>query len=290
MSKLSSYIQLTKPRLTFLAVLSGIVGFIGGSSEIKFFDFFNLFHITLILILIGSACNIVNQAVEANLDKLMKRTATRPIPNGEVKKQQALILGYLLLFIGLIYSLLAFSSFLTFLSFLTFFSYIFLYTPMKQKTAFNTIIGAFPGAAPILIGWLAGTNNILPSYLALIAFFILFLWQLPHFFAIAWMNREDYKKANFKMISDYDENGKLISSLIFISSIALFFASLLPMFFMKSYDSLYYFFLLFILNLLMILLSLAIFFKRNKYMKLYFLYVTIFYLPAIFFVLILFQS
>ena len=175
--KILLYIQLTKPRLTMMAVLSGMVAFILAPKEIgeasSFLTFGSYLHIFICLYLFGAACNAMNQVIEYKLDKLMERTAKRPIPLGLITAKEGLIFSYILLLLASFYSLYFFSYELLFWGLLTFFMYIYVYTPLKTRSAFNTIVGAIPGALPIIIGWEAAGVS-LNSPLVWILFFILY--------------------------------------------------------------------------------------------------------------------
>jgi protoheme IX farnesyltransferase len=199
--KLRSYLELVKPRLSFLVAFSSAFGYMlsqkGGA------DLGTLMMFSLGGFMISGSAIVVNQILEKEYDKVMKRTMNRPIPTGRVSVQEAA--GYaVLLGIGGLILLLAYTNLLTvFLSILSFVLYSFVYTPLKRVGSISVFVGAFPGAFPPLIGWAAGSGIISPE--ALIIFGIQFIWQFPHFWAIAWLADEDYKKAGFKLLPG---NGK----------------------------------------------------------------------------------
>jgi protoheme IX farnesyltransferase len=197
------FLQLTKPRIVLLVVLTVAAGFYLGvvgrvSAPL-------LLHTLVGSALVAAGTNALNQVLEADLDALMRRTMCRPIPSGRLSAVAggafAWAVGaggvaYLAVFVNVVAALLAA---------LTLGSYVFIYTPLKRRTSFATLIGAVPGALPIVGGWAAARG--VPEMGAWILFAILFLWQLPHFLALAWIYREDYSRAGFRMISRGDPGG-----------------------------------------------------------------------------------
>lgn len=195
-SQLGAFFELTKPRITFLILVSTALGFyLGSQGKINS----NQFALTIIgTFLLAGGAGAINHFVEKDLDKLMDRTQSRPIPAGIISGKNALFFGVSITIIGFII-LAALVNYLTaILGLITVLLYIFIYTPLKKITWLNTTIGAIPGAMPALGGWAASANALDPN--AWILFSILFLWQHPHFYAIALMCKEDYKKAGFQML------------------------------------------------------------------------------------------
>ena len=195
-SQLGAFFELTKPRITFLILVSTALGFyLGSQGKINS----NQFALTIIgTFLLAGGAGAINHFVEKDLDKLMDRTQSRPIPAGIISGKNALFFGISITIIGFII-LAALVNYLTaILGLITVLLYIFIYTPLKKITWLNTTIGAIPGAMPALGGWAASANALDPN--AWILFSILFLWQHPHFYAIALMCKEDYKKAGFQML------------------------------------------------------------------------------------------
>ena len=195
-SQLGAFFELTKPRITFLILVSTALGFyLGSQGEINS----NQFAVTIIgTFLLAGGAGAINHFVEKDLDKLMDRTQSRPIPAGIISSKSALFFGVSISIIGFII-LGALANHLTaILGLITVLLYIFVYTPLKKITWLNTTIGAIPGAMPALGGWAASANELDPN--AWILFSILFLWQHPHFYAIALMCKEDYEKAGFQML------------------------------------------------------------------------------------------
>ena len=195
-SQLGAFFELTKPRITFLILVSTALGFyLGGQGKINS----NQFALTMIgTFLLAGGAGAINHFVEKDLDKLMDRTQSRPIPAGIISGKNALFFGISITMIGFIILAALINHLTAILGLITVLLYIFIYTPLKKITWLNTTIGAIPGAMPALGGWAASANALDPN--AWILFSILFLWQHPHFYAIALMCKEDYKKAGFQML------------------------------------------------------------------------------------------
>ena len=195
-SQLGAFFELTKPRITFLILVSTALGFyLGSQGEINLIQF----AVTIIgTFLLAGGAGAINHFVEKDLDKLMDRTQSRPIPAGIISSKSALFFGVSISIIGFIILAALVNHLTAILGLITVLLYIFVYTPLKKITWLNTTIGAIPGAMPALGGWAASANELDPN--AWILFSILFLWQHPHFYAIALMCKEDYEKAGFQML------------------------------------------------------------------------------------------
>ena len=195
-SKLGAFFELTKPRITFLILVSTALGFyLGSKGKINS----NQFALTIIgTFLLAGGAGAINHFVEKDLDKLMDRTQSRPIPAGIISSKNALFFGVSISIFGFVILAASVNYLTAILGLITVLLYIFVYTPLKKITWLNTTIGAIPGAMPALGGWAASANALDPN--AWILFSILFLWQHPHFYAIALMCKEDYKKAGFQML------------------------------------------------------------------------------------------
>lgn len=201
-TRIKDYAVLLKLRLAMLVVLSAVLAFLIGSSSPV--DYTKLWILTLGGFLVTGASNGLNQIFERNTDKLMTRTQLRPLPDSRMSVTEAYIVtvitglaGLLLLFV-----FINFKSGL--LGLFALLSYAFIYTPLKKITPFSVFVGAFPGAIPTLLGWVAATNSF--SYEGWILFAIQFMWQFPHFWAIAWRQYDDYKKAGFEMLPSGGKN------------------------------------------------------------------------------------
>ncbi len=186
--------EITKVRLAVSVVISSIAGYLLGAFEVSF--------ISLLLLAFGGYCmvgasNAFNQIIEKDLDALMKRTKNRPIPSGRMSVNMALVVAIILTILGVI-SLYILNPKTAMFGAISIFLYTGIYTPLKTITPLSVFVGAFPGAIPFMLGWVAATNEfgIEPGTLFMIQFF----WQFPHFWALAWMLDEDYKKAGFKML------------------------------------------------------------------------------------------
>lgn len=197
------FAELVKARLTSLVLLSTAAGYFMGSRGPL--NWMAAFHAIFGTALCAAGAAALNQWSERHLDALMHRTMARPIPGGRMSAVHALVLGNLLAFGGVIYLIVFANLLAAVLAAATVAIYIFAYTPMKVRSTANTLVGAIPGALPPVIGWAAARGNVELGAWTLFA--ILFFWQMPHFFAIAWMFREDYSRAGFRMVSSEDETG-----------------------------------------------------------------------------------
>jgi protoheme IX farnesyltransferase len=204
----SDLAELVKARLTLLVLLTTAVGFYLGSEWP--IDYRALFHVVFGTAAAAAGAAALNQWWERRADALMRRTRTRPIPAGRMPALQALALGGALSIFGVVYLAIVSNALSAVLTALTIAIYIFAYTPLKRTSTANTAVGAIPGAIPPMIGWAAARGDLGAGAWSLFA--IVFLWQLPHFFAIAWMCREDYARAGFRMISGDDRSGERSAS------------------------------------------------------------------------------
>lgn len=197
------FAELVKARLTLLVLLTTAVGFyLGANGPI---DGRGLFHVVFGTALAAAGAAALNQWWERRHDALMQRTKERPIPSGRMLPRAAFIIGLLLSFAGVIYLEQTCNRLCAVLAAITIGIYIFAYTPLKRISTTNTLVGAIPGALPPLIGWAAAAGHIDGEAWSLFA--IMFCWQMPHFFAIAWMYREDYARGGFQMLSRDDDSG-----------------------------------------------------------------------------------
>ncbi len=224
LARLADFLELMKPELTGLSVLTALCGFYLASSGA--FDFVLFLHVALGTVLLGGGAGALNQFIEREYDGLMKRTERRPLPSGRLDPQTCLVFGITISAAGLL-ELTLFTNVLTgFLGAVTFATYIFLYTPLKRITPHSTLIGAVPGALPPVMGWTAVRNEITPE--AAVLFAILFCWQMPHFLSLAWLYRRDYARAGFKILTVDDPAGKRTSRQILWYSVALLASSIGP--------------------------------------------------------------
>ncbi len=195
--------ELVKARLTMLVLLTTAVGFyLGARGPV---DLLALFHAVFGTAMAAAGAAALNQWWERRVDALMQRTKERPLPSGRMLPRDALIVGAVLAVAGVVYLAVICNWLSALLAAATIGIYIFGYTPLKRISTTNTLVGAVPGALPPMIGWAAASGNVEPAAWSLFA--ILFCWQMPHFFAIAWMYREDYARGGFQMLSRDDETG-----------------------------------------------------------------------------------
>ena len=223
-SVFNAYVELTKPKILSLVLVTTTLGYYLGGRGIVSYE-----GLLWLLAGAGMVCagsGVLNNYLERDIDCKMLRTKDRPIPSGMVSPAQALNFGIILVLFGIVVLSLKLNLLTAFLSLLTAFLYVLVYTPMKRLSWLNTTIGSIPGALPPMGGWAAATNNL--DFGAWALFFILFVWQHPHFFAIAWMYREDYKRGGFKMLPVLDPSGKTTFQQIIIFSIILIPVSILP--------------------------------------------------------------
>jgi protoheme IX farnesyltransferase len=218
------YIELTKPRITWLILMSTAIGYVFGSRS--GFDAVLLLHTLMGTALIASGTATFNQWYEHRADALMNRTKGRPIPSGQVTPAQAFAWGMFLSVAGFAQLYLGVNPLTASAGLFTLVTYLFLYTPMKQQHWHATTIGAVPGAMPPVIGYAAASGVI--NWEAAALFAILFIWQFPHFYAIAWMYRDDYAKAGIRMLPVVEPDGDSTARQILFFSILLIPVSFLP--------------------------------------------------------------
>jgi protoheme IX farnesyltransferase len=198
-SALSDYWTLTKPEVNFLILITTGFGFyVGCGSEARPFSFLGLFNTLLGTLLVASGTGTLNQYIERKFDAQMRRTSRRPVAAGRLKPAAVLAFGIALAVTGSIYLVIAANLLASLLAILTLLTYLFVYTPLKRETPLCVLVGAFPGAMPPLIGWAAASGRLNIEAWTLYA--TLFLWQFPHFMAIAWMYREDYDRAGYLVL------------------------------------------------------------------------------------------
>jgi protoheme IX farnesyltransferase len=224
---LKNYVELTKPRITWLILMSTGVGYFFGAGH--GWQWWTLFHTILGTGLIASGTAALNQWYERDADACMRRTQGRPLPSGRLAPRRALIFAVTISLLGFVELALGANLLASLLGAFTLGSYLFLYTPLKRKSPHSTTIGAIPGAMPPLIGYAAASGTLTAE--AWVLFAILFLWQFPHFYAIAWMYREDYERAGIRMLPVVEPDGNSTAWQILFYSLTLIPISLMPKFF-----------------------------------------------------------
>jgi len=217
-------VELVKARLTLLVLLTTAVGFYFGADEP--INWTALLHTIFGTAAAAAGAAALNQWWEYKLDALMHRTQSRPLPAGRMRPIEALAIGSVLSIFGVTYLAFLCNALSAALAAITIIIYIFGYTPLKRRSTFNTALGAVPGALPPMIGWAAARGTLNAG--AWVLFAILLIWQLPHFFAIAWMYRDDYARAGFQMISGDDQTGERSASQSVFFCMLLFIIAGLP--------------------------------------------------------------
>ena len=280
-ARAGAYVELTKPRITTLIVLTSAAGFAMGS--VGGVNYVGLAHAMIGIALLSSGIATLNQFMERDLDGLMRRTADRPLPSHRLFPFEALWFGvtltalaegYLALFVNVLTALLG----LTVIA-----GYLFVYTPLKTRTTLSTALGAFPGAMPPLMGWTAARGKI--DVAAWVLFAILFLWQFPHFLAIAWMYREDYGRAGIRMLPVVEPDGRVTGQQIIAYATMLVPVSLLPA--ILGISGRIYLFVALLLSLLFLASSIrAALSKSNQHAR-QLLLASVIYLPLLFGVMVL---
>ena len=278
--RVSAYLELTKPRITFLIVLTSAAGF--GLASRRGIDYLALVSALLGVALLSSGIAALNQYAERDLDGLMRRTAGRPLPSGKLAPWEALAFGAGLTIAAEIYLLLLVNPLSALLGLTVVAGYLFGYTPLKTRSSLSTVVGAFPGAVPPLIGWTAATGTL--SIEGWVLFAILFLWQFPHFLAIAWMYREDYSRAGILMLPVVEPDGRVTAQQIVLYTLMLIPVSLLPT--VLGISGRFYFFGAIVLGLLFLYSSIRAAFSMSRQHAKQLLLASVLYLPLLFILMV----
>lgn len=223
-SAFAIFSDLVKARLTLLVVLTTLAGFYAASEGVM--DGLLLLHTLVGTALVACGAAALNEWWERDLDAKMERTASRPIPSGEMTPRAVLLVGAFMCIAGLIHLALMVNLLTSLLGIATMATYLFIYTPLKTRTTLNTLIGAIPGGLPPLMGWAAARDEVSREGWALFA--IIFFWQLPHFLAIAWLYRDEYEKAGFVMLPSRDPDGSRTGKQAISHTLGLIPVSLCP--------------------------------------------------------------
>ena len=277
----SKIAELSKLNILSLVLVATFLGFyLGSNGEMEYYK--------LLLTLVGTALTAagsgsLNHYLERDADKKMDRTRNRPLPSGTLTPLFAVLYGMALVVVGSV-TLAYFVNLLTgFLSLLTAFLYIVVYTPLKKITWLNTSIGSIPGAIPIIGGWTAASNSISP--MALVLFGIMYLWQHPHFYAIAWLCKNDYAKANFKMLPVIEESGSRTMRQIFWHLLLMIPLSFLPV--IQGNLGIIYLVGVTIITFIFFLSALPLAKDRSNKSALLLLKASVLYLPVLLFIIII---
>jgi len=225
-SRFADYRELTKPRIAVMALFTVGIGYLMAAGPSA--NLLVMLHTLIGAGLVAAGGSALNQFLERDIDGRMRRTANRPLPAGRLQQDEAFLFGLLLGTLGFVYLLMlvpepsaAIAAAFTFLL------YVCVYTPLKTRTVWNTLVGAVPGALPPVIGWCAarGSDGAVGAFAL---FLVLFLWQIPHFLAIAWMYRDDYARGGLRMLPIVDASGKWTAATMIVTTLMLIAASLLP--------------------------------------------------------------
>jgi len=223
-TKLGAYIALTKPEVSLLVLMTTGAGFYMGARGPM--PWLHMLHVIFSTMMIAAGTAALNHYIERESDRFMRRTASRPLPTGQLTPAEALRFGLALALAGAVDLYYSAGSIACLLGVFTSLSYLLAYTPLKKRTVWATFIGAIPGAIPPMIGWTAATGELGTG--AWLLFAILFLWQFPHFHAISWMYREDYARAGILMLPVVDKDGTRTFRQIVLYAASLVAVSLLP--------------------------------------------------------------
>ncbi|MGH9716037.1 MAG: heme o synthase [Candidatus Acidiferrales bacterium] len=276
-----AYVVLTKPDVTFLVVITTLAGFyLGSSGSIEWSVMLSTVCATM---LVAGGTAALNQYVERESDALMRRTAARPLPTGQLRPRDALLFGVILIVCGTAWLAFAANGLAALVALATSVLYLGLYTPLKKRTPLSTAVGAIPGALPPLIGWAAAHGSL--SLGGWILFAIVFFWQFPHFMSIAWMYREDYARAGIRMLPVVDRKGDSTFRQVVCCSAVLVWVSALPS--VIGMAGIYYFFLALILGMLLLQVGLWANRSRTNTRAKWLMHATVAHIPLLLICLVL---
>jgi heme o synthase len=278
-----AYLDLTKPRITFLIVLTAAAGFCLGAKGSL--DYLRFTHAMLGIALLSSGIATLNQYMERDLDGLMRRTMLRPLPSGKLSSVEALLFGAGLTVIAEVYLALLVNPLTALFGLSVIAGYLFMYTPLKTRTTLSTAAGAFPGAMPPLMGWTAASGEATTG--AWVLFAILFLWQFPHFLAIAWMYREDYGRAGICMLPVVEPEGRITGQQIVAYTLMLVPVSLIPTW--MGITGRVYFYGALVLGMLFLFSSISAALSKSRQQARRLLLASVLYLPLLFGLMVLNQ-
>ena len=284
-STVPDFVALTKPEVNFLIVIATFTGFyLGYPGDLQSFPVERMLNTLFGTLLVASGTGTLNQYLEHRFDARMRRTSRRPIAAGRLRPRDAAWFGISLSIIGSVYLLSTVNALSSALAVFTATSYLFIYTPLKRKTPFCTFAGAVPGAMPPLIGWAAASGSVVNAK-AWLLYSVLFLWQFPHFMAIAWMYRLDYARAGYLVLPTGEQSGRFMSRQSLLAALALIPISLIPA--VICHAGLVYFVLAGLLSSLFFYYSASLAFQRSALAARQLLLASIVYLPLAFCLLML---
>jgi protoheme IX farnesyltransferase len=272
--KFAAYVAFTKFRLTALVVISSVIGYGIGTTH---FSWVQVFWLCISGYLVTGASNGFNQVIEREIDVLMKRTQNRPLPTGKMSVPESIILASILGFVGLFILYVQFNTLAAVLGFLALFTYVAIYTPMKKHSSWAVFAGAFPGAIPPMLGYVAATGAF--DLYAGLLFAVQFVWQFPHFWAIAWVSHEDYQRAGYKLLPSRGEKDAQSAFLILLYTLFLIPVAILPWAF--DLIGLYTAIAAALAGILFAIPALRFYFNRKDKLAKTVMFASFFYLPAI---------
>jgi protoheme IX farnesyltransferase len=279
-SRAADFLTLTKPRLNFLVLVTTVAAYYLGDGGSK--PLLLLFHTIVGTALVAGGASALNQLWERETDRLMRRTRQRPLPDSRMHSKDALWFGVLLSAAGVAELALAVNAKTALVALVTLLSYVVLYTPLKVRTSLSTIVGAVPGALPALLGWVAATGTL--SIEGWVLAWIVFLWQMPHFFAIAWMYRDDYARAGIRLLPVIEPDGRSTGRQAVLYAAALVPVSFLPV--AVGLATLWYLAGAIVLGAILVVLSLEFSATRSVAAARRLFLATILYLPLLWIVLL----
>jgi heme o synthase len=279
-SRGADYVSLTKPRLNTLVLVTSATAYYLGDGHLL--PFAHLAHTMIGTALVAGGASALNQHWERETDRLMRRTRLRPLPDARLNPQDAMWFGIALSAVGIAQLTVFVNPLTAIIAALTLLSYVLLYTPLKTRTSLSTIIGAIPGALPALLGWAAATNS--ASAGGWILFGIVFMWQMPHFLAIAWLFRDDYANAGIPLLPVVEPDGRSTGRQSVLYTAGLLPISLLPM--AVGMATAYYLVGAMTLGVILMVLSLEFASSRSMQAARRLFYGTILYLPLLWIVLL----
>ena len=281
---LFDYWELTKPEINFLIAITAAAGFwIASPAALAHFPWMLFVHTLLGTVFVASGAATLNQLIELQYDAQMRRTARRPLVSGRIAPAHALWFGVSLSVSGVVYLAIATNVFASLLAAATLLGYLFLYTPLKRITPFCTFVGAFPGAAPPLIGWTAARGHL--DAAAWVLFAIVFFWQFPHFMSIAWIYREDYAHAGYFVLPASKFKDRFVACQCLVPAILLFVVAIAPA--LRGQSGLVYFAGALVLGGIFLYYSARFAVKKSVASARHLLFASILYLPLLFALLVL---
>jgi protoheme IX farnesyltransferase len=291
---IADYVELMKPELTSLSVLTALCAFyLAHTGRWSSSDVWSLANLALGTTLLGGGAGALNQYLERKFDGLMKRTEKRPLPSGRLTPETVLFFGIFISSVGLLELTFLVNGLTGLLAVITLISYLFFYTPLKRVSPIATTVGGIPGALPPMMGWTAARNEI--SFEVMVLFAILFLWQMPHFFSLAWLYKKDYARAGYKLLTVDDETGTRTSRHILANCAALIPISLIPsvigmtstVYFIGALVAGFGFLAFGILFALSFLSPLDVTLVRSNFFARRLFYASLVYLPALLFLMVI---